>query len=112
MHAWRSWNVEAANASLPALRELLRSVRASMARAQQGKARADPRLIVRGAVTALATEGILLRDPRRGLVDFPARAANGRDYWLCWVVDEPAVAWWHWVEDGFAGRAPISELPE
>ena len=59
----------------------------------------------------LAAEGIVLRDAERGLVDFPAVAPDGRRYWLCWLVGEPAVAWWHWPEDGFAGRRPLSERP-
>jgi hypothetical protein len=67
--------------------------------------------VVRAAIDALEAMGILLRDPGRGLVDFPARAATGRPYWLCWLDGEPSVAWWHWVEDGFAGRAPITDLP-
>src|SRR5581483_10708082 len=62
-------------------------------------------------VVALEAEGIVLRDARRGLVDFPAQAPNGRGYWLCWLVGEPEVAWWHWPEDGFAGRTPLSEPP-
>jgi hypothetical protein len=66
---------------------------------------------VRAAADRLAAMGVLLRDPARGLVDFPARASTGRPYWLCWLDGEPSVRWWHWVEDGFAGRTPISELP-
>ncbi|MBV8952036.1 MAG: DUF2203 domain-containing protein [Actinobacteria bacterium] len=60
----------------------------------------------------LGRDGIVLRDVDRGLVDFPAVAPSGREYWLCWIVDEPAVEWWHWPEDGFAGRTPLSQPPE
>ena len=67
--------------------------------------------VVRGVAAELARLGILLRDPARGLVDFPARAPSGRPYWLCWLDGEPAVRWWHWVAEGFAGRAPVSDLP-
>ncbi len=63
------------------------------------------------AIRELANEGILLRDVEQGLIDFPARAPSGRPYWLCWVVGEPKVTWWHWPEDGFAGRTPIDEPP-
>lgn len=62
-------------------------------------------------VLELEAEGIVLRDVRQGLVDFPAAAPNGRGYWLCWVVGEPQVAWWHWPEDGFVGRTPITQPP-
>jgi hypothetical protein len=67
--------------------------------------------VVRAAVAELDAMGILLRDPGRGLVDFPALAPGGRPYWLCWLDGEPSVTWWHWVEDGFAGRTPVDDLP-
>lgn len=41
-----------------------------------------------------------------GLVDFPA-IIHGQEALLCWRSDEPAVAWFHGYEDGFAGRRPI-----
>jgi hypothetical protein len=59
----------------------------------------------------LDAEGITLRDIDRGLVDFAAVAPSGRGYWLCWVVGEPSVDWWHWPEDGFAGRTPLTDPP-
>ena len=61
--------------------------------------------------TELAAEGVLLRDPGSGLIDFAARASDGRPYWLCWMWGEPEIDTWHWVEDGFAGRTPVGELP-
>ena len=64
------------------------------------------------AMKELAADGIVVRDLERGLVDFPAITKGGREYWLCWVVGEPEVAWWHWPEDGFAGRTPLIEPPE
>jgi hypothetical protein len=67
---------------------------------------------LREALDELSAEGILLRNVDNGLVDFPARSASGRPYWLCWLVDEPEVAWWHWPEAGFAGRRPLSDPPE
>jgi hypothetical protein len=62
-------------------------------------------------VLELEAEGIVLRDVRQGLVDFPAKAPDGRGYWLCWIVGEPEVGWWHWPEDGFAGRTPLTQPP-
>jgi hypothetical protein len=47
-----------------------------------------------------------VRDIDRGLVDFPALIA-GREVYLCWVDDEPAVAHWHEIEAGFRGRRPL-----
>jgi hypothetical protein len=53
----------------------------------------------------------VLRDLDTGLVDFPARLEDGREYLLCWVLGEPAVEWWHWPDTGFAGRRPLSDPP-
>ena len=49
---------------------------------------------------------IVVRDLERGLVDFPA-VIDGREVYLCWLLDEPAVRHWHGVESGFAGRRPL-----
>ncbi len=64
------------------------------------------------ALRALTDEGIVVRDLQQGLIDFPAEAPSGRTYLLCWVLGEPAVEWWHWPEDGFAGRTPLTRPPE
>ena len=104
----RFWTTEQANRALPEITALVESVQAGVARSSS---RSDPRLLVHGAARLLAVDGVVLRDPDRGLVDFPARSPSGRRYWLCWVVGEPAVTWWHWPEDGFAGRTPLSEPP-
>jgi hypothetical protein len=72
---------------------------------------ADPAPI-KSCVDELAEQGIVLRDIERGLIDFPSRTSDGRWYWLCWLQGEDEVAWWHWPEDGFAGRAPLSQLPD
>ncbi len=55
---------------------------------------------------ALADLGVEVRDVDTGLLDFPS-LREGETVLLCWQPGEPAVAWWHGVEDGFAGRRPI-----
>ena len=57
-------------------------------------------------VAVLEAAGVQVKDLDEGLVDFPARHA-GRDILLCWKVGEPAVAHWHGVDEGFAGRKPL-----
>jgi hypothetical protein len=52
--------------------------------------------------------GVLVKDLAMGLVDFLAQR-DGREIYLCWRVDEPSLAWWHYPEDGFAGRQPLDE---
>ena len=54
----------------------------------------------------LAGVGCEPKDLVGGLVDFPARF-EGRKVWLCWKLGEPRLAWWHELQDGFAGRRPI-----
>jgi hypothetical protein len=54
---------------------------------------------------------IVLRDISTGLVDFPA-LVSGRQVWLCWRSGEAAVAFWHNVDEGFAGRRPLEALPD
>lgn len=58
------------------------------------------------AVRALHDLGVQVKDPRTGLVDFPARH-GGREVLLCWRLGEEAVAHWHGLEEGFAGRKPL-----
>jgi len=118
------WTVQAANAALERVGATVERIRATAeaARIRQhdlterspgnGHAGGGGEIDrVRADVAALAGEGIVLRDVDQGLVDFDARTPDGRHYWLCWLVGEPEVAWWHWPEDGFAGRTPLSDPP-
>ena len=57
-------------------------------------------------VAALDAAGVQIKDMDEGLLDFPARHA-GRDVLLCWKVGEPEVAYWHGLDEGFAGRKPL-----
>jgi hypothetical protein len=50
--------------------------------------------------------GVLVKDLDRGLVDFPA-LRDGEEILLCWEVGEDEVAFWHGVDEGFAGRKPL-----
>ncbi len=43
-----------------------------------------------------------------GLVDFPTRY-QGRTVYLCWKRGERAIASWHEVDGGYAGRRPLSD---
>jgi len=54
----------------------------------------------------LAEQGILVRDPDTGLVDFPAEQ-DGRRVFLCWRLGEDEVAWYHEEQAGFSGRRPL-----
>jgi hypothetical protein len=58
------------------------------------------------AVAALSELGVIVKDAERGLVDFPSRRGE-EIVLLCWQLGEERVAYWHSVEDGFAGRQPL-----
>jgi hypothetical protein len=118
------WTVERANAALPRVGATLRRIRELVAEARREREATTGLLEgnghpappsgtgeLRAAVEELTAEGIVLRDLDAGLVDFPARLGDGREYLLCWVLGEPAVEWWHWPEAGFAGRRPLSDPP-
>jgi len=120
----RVWTVEAANAALPRVREVLERIRERVAAARQEREGAAERVEgnghapavkagrgLRAAVEELTDQGIVLRDVDAGLVDFPARLADGREYLLCWVLGESEVAFWHWPDAGFAGRRPLTDPP-
>jgi hypothetical protein len=122
MNAGR-WTVETANAALPRLTEtieraqlLANAIRAGAATQQEVSSNGhgrhqDPTDELTTLLEELEDEEIVLRDVDRGLIDFGAVAPSGRPYWLCWVIGEPAVEWWHWPEDGFAGRTALTDPP-
>ncbi len=51
-------------------------------------------------------KGLLVKDLGRGLVDFP-HLLGGREVFLCWMIGEKQIGFWHDLESGFAGRQPL-----
>jgi len=63
---------------------------------------------IEGCLRELSALGVEYKQPlESGLVDFPAQL-EGRDVYLCWQYDEPAVSHWHDKDAGFAGRKPLT----
>jgi hypothetical protein len=58
------------------------------------------------SVAELHGADIVVRDLGRGLVDFPA-IRDGVEIYLCWLVDEDEIRFWHELDAGFAGRRPL-----
>ena len=125
----REWTLEEATAELPRVRGIVQRIRELVALARERaahpggangvkpssnghgpKSRTDAEL--QALVEELTSDGIVVRDPERGLIDFPARSSGGQPYLLCWLDGEDAIGWWHWPEAGFAGRTPLTEPPE
>jgi hypothetical protein len=53
--------------------------------------------------------GCVLKDVDVGLVDFLS-LRQGRQVYLCWRLGESVIAFWHGLEEGYAGRRPIEPL--
>jgi hypothetical protein len=115
----RYWSVDDARAYLPRLRGLLgdiRNVSPSSTAGGNGHGSVGPKRDDAAAAASRALEeledgGIILRDLSSGLIDFPARGADGVVYLLCWRLSESDLEWWHYPEDGFAGRKPLPRRP-
>jgi hypothetical protein len=121
----RHWTPAEANALRPLVGATVRRVRAarhvltdggfdsdfavlaeSSGGAWPGRDRALAAIEVTLGFEQLERLDIVVRDLEQGLVDFPA-VIDGREVYLCWLVDEPSVTHWHGVESGFAGRQPL-----
>lgn len=53
--------------------------------------------------------GAQIKDINIGLLDYSA-LKDGREVYLCWQHGEGDIAYWHEVEDGYAGRQPIENF--
>ena len=78
-------------------------------RAQKVRNRRDETLEkLKETVGRIQETGCLVKDLDKGLVDFPT-LFRGEEVYLCWKMDEPAIEFWHRIEDGFAGRKQIDD---
>ena len=57
--------------------------------------------------TEIHEAGVEIKDHTTGLIDFPSMRGD-RVIYLCWQFGEgDEIAWWHEIDDGFAGRQPL-----
>jgi hypothetical protein len=61
-------------------------------------------------VKGLEQRGIIVKGIEQGLIDFPHIRGNGEEVYLCWMVGENDIGFWHTIEAGFVGRKSIEEL--
>jgi hypothetical protein len=61
---------------------------------------------LRGVLEEIQGLGCVVKDLDIGLVDFPTEF-RGKDVYLCWKLGEPAIGFWHGVDEGFRGRKAI-----
>ena len=63
---------------------------------------------LRAILEEIGETGCLVKDLDTGLLDFPT-VFRGTEVYLCWRLGEPAIEFWHGVEEGFRGRKPIDQ---
>jgi hypothetical protein len=113
LRGWVAKRVRQARAALDVL--LTAESRAAMAALDTdagggwpGRAVARATLEFQRCVAELHGADIVVRDLARGLVDFPA-LRDGAEVYLCWLVDEDEIGFWHELDAGFAGRRPLED---
>lgn len=124
----RLYTVAEANALLPQVRGIVRSMLSARSRVLQLQPEIWPAVqaavfnggsksvsvasreivAIQDAIYALQALNILVKDVNTGLIDFPADR-HGQMVFLCWQYDEPSVQFWHDINSGFAGRQRIDE---
>ncbi len=60
------------------------------------------------AIERIQATGCVVKDLDEGLVDFPS-LLDGQEVYLCWKLGEERIAYWHGLEEGFAGRKPLDQ---
>ena len=63
---------------------------------------------LREAIEEIQQLGCLVKDLDTGLIDFPTML-RGEEVYLCWKLGEPAIGFWHGVDEGFRGRKAIDQ---
>jgi hypothetical protein len=69
---------------------------------------AEARSKLRTAIEQVQEFGCVVKDLDMGLIDFPT-LLRGVEVYLCWKLGEPAIAFWHGVDEGFRGRKAIDQ---
>ncbi len=81
--------------------------------ARNGGSRPSPEALslmdrLQRALVTIRSEGVLVKDAARGLLDFPA-LLQGRVVFLCWMHGEGKIGFWHERDSGFTGRIPLED---
>jgi hypothetical protein len=63
---------------------------------------------INDSLSEITATGVQVKDFDTGLLDFPC-VIEGRAVLLCWKLGEDGITHWHGVDEGFAGRKPITE---
>jgi hypothetical protein len=122
----RHFSLEEARRQLPWLREQLQRLQSAIGDLENARENAEPvvshfdgngggppasrylshHAVVLELLTVIQDKGIQIKDPRRGLVDFP-HIRNTEEVFLCYLLGENDINFWHDLEGGFAKRRPL-----
>ena len=61
-------------------------------------------------VNEITEKGVLIKGLDNGLIDFPHIRENGEEVYLCFLLGEESINFWHSISDGFSGRRNIENL--
>ena len=61
-------------------------------------------------IKSISSKGVLIKGINNGLIDFPFIRNNGEEVYLCWMLGEDEIKYWHTIPEGFPGRKNIDEL--
>jgi hypothetical protein len=61
---------------------------------------------LRKGLEAIGDAGVMVKDIDMGLVDFPSER-DGHTVYLCWMIEEPDILFWHPIDGGYGGRQPL-----
>ncbi len=64
--------------------------------------------LLEDAINKIQETGCVVKDLDEGLVDFPS-LRKGEEVYLCWKLGEERIAYWHGIDEGFAGRKPLGD---
>ena len=102
-------NVEEAQSQLSALMDAIQS-NGRKSHGEEWEAQqtsiAEAAETIHAVLEEFDDRGIILRDPKRGLVDLPS-IREGREVYLCWISGETSIEYWHEVDEGFDGRQAL-----
>lgn len=110
---WVTERIERVRAAHQALRQLdegasaaIRALDPQLGGCYPSREAARPLVTLSLALTELERLDIVVRDLERGLIDFPA-LRDGDEVYLCWLVGESEVGFWHGLDAGYVGRQPL-----
>ena len=61
-------------------------------------------------VHQISENGIIVKGIDNGLIDFPHIRGNGEEVYLCFLLGEEKINFWHSINDGFMGRRNLEDL--